>query len=313
MRKVNGIKLSLITLALISSFNANAASVLIDSTGTSSAPNSGFAIGLNNQVGGGGGAVGINNTDTSVLADSNTTFGLFNNTDGASNSLVGGFLNNTGSNNTVNGFSSTVNSNDSVVIGNDHNVSGSSNVDIGSVITDTGIGNINLGGNITNSANNSVVYGSATAPVTNTRNDTVNVGNRTISNVANGTQANDAVNFQQLQAGLASVSGGGSAYDDSGIRNSIAQTNGRVDRLEGQINSVERKLSGGIASVAAMQTAPLVQGKTTMAFAGAQYNGEYAMGASLTKDMGDNTAFTAGIALSTTGHPVIRVGYMIVF
>ena len=48
MRKVNGIKLSLITLALISSFNANAASVLIDSTGTSSAPNSGFAIVCNN-------------------------------------------------------------------------------------------------------------------------------------------------------------------------------------------------------------------------------------------------------------------------
>ncbi|ACT51265.1 YadA-like family protein [Methylovorus glucosotrophus] len=314
MYKKNGIKLSLITIALLSSVNAYAANTINDQTGTSTVNNSDntYVSGPNNTV--------IDSLNLSVVGPNNNVNGLqdgsvsgYGNTfDGSSQlggmqrSTVGGTFNNVASDNsTVGGSSNNVNGADNTVYGVGNNVGGTNLYSIGRGNTVNGDNSGVIGNNSTVNAIGSVAIGDN---LNTTRNNVLDVGGKQVANVGDAVEQGDAVNLRQLQQGLASVQGGGSAYDDSNIRSDLAKTNGRVDRLERQVDKVERKLSQGIASVAAMQNAPLVQGKTTLAVGGATYNGESAIGASVTKSISNNFAITGGIAVSTGGSPVIRIG-----
>lgn len=313
MNNRNKVKLSLITIALLSSINTYAANIIDDTTGTSTVNNSdntyisGPANTINDSLN-----ITVNGQNNSVngLQDGSVS-GNGNRFDGSSqvggmqNTTIDGSLNDVeADNSTVRGSNNFVRGQDLTVYGVDNNIGGSNLISIGRNNTVNGDGSTAIGNNSTVNANNSVALGDN---LNVARDNTLDVGGKTVSNIGDATEQTDAVNLRQLQAGIASVQGGG-AYDDSSIRNDLARTNGRIDNLERQVDRVERKLSQGIASVAAMTSAPLVPGKTTIAVSGATYNGESAVGASITKSVSNNFAITGGIAMSSGGDPVVRVG-----
>ncbi|QHH94568.1 trimeric autotransporter adhesin Ata [Acinetobacter gyllenbergii] len=79
-------------------------------------------------------------------------------------------------------------------------------------------------------------------------------------------------------------------------------TNKRIDNLED-------KMSAGIAATAALEQAPYVPGKLTMAVGGAYYNDQNAVGVTFrrTADNG-RWSLTTGAALGSQGSPLVRIG-----
>ncbi len=118
-----------------------------------------------------------------------------------------------------------------------------------------------LGANAEATGQNSVALGADSLA---SRNNTVSVGRagaeRTISNVADGIYATDAVNLRQLE-------------------------------------NVERKLSSGIAAAMAFTVPTIAQGKSTgLAIGAANYNGASAMSLNLAHKFTDEIIGTAGVA-----------------
>lgn len=318
MNSKQGFKLSLMTIALLTSINAYAVNYIDDQSSSSTATNSDNIVitGPMNQV--------YDSLFVDVDGRGNTVRGLQEGSvrgsgnvfDGSS--IPGGMFRTSinGSSNDVQADNSTIISNngfyrgaDITAIGNNQNLNGFNLYAIGNNNSITGENSGAIGNNNTVNATNSVALGDN---LNVNRDNVVDIGGKNLANVADAVQQGDAVNLRQLQQGLASV-GGGAAYDDSGIRNELARTNGRVDHLERQIDKVEEKMSRGIASVAAMQQAPLVPGKTTIAVGGATYNSQSAIGASMTKSVNDRFALTAGIAMAFGDSPVIKGGFVWTF
>ncbi|WP_374755508.1 YadA-like family protein [Acinetobacter sp. MN12] len=79
-------------------------------------------------------------------------------------------------------------------------------------------------------------------------------------------------------------------------------TNKRIDNLED-------KMSAGIAATAALEQAPYVPGKLTMAVGAAYYNDQNAVGVTFrrTADNG-RWSLTTGAALGSQGSPLVRIG-----
>ncbi|GAB03117.1 trimeric autotransporter adhesin Ata [Acinetobacter sp. NBRC 100985] len=79
-------------------------------------------------------------------------------------------------------------------------------------------------------------------------------------------------------------------------------TNKRIDNLED-------KMSAGIAATAALEQAPFVPGKLTMAVGAAYYNDQNAVGVTFrrTADNG-RWSLTTGAALGSQGSPLVRIG-----
>lgn len=316
MYKKNGFKLSLITIALLSSFNVHAANTIDDSSNTSTVNNSDniFITGPNNDVNNSlntsvqGPNNNINYLDNGSVSGHNNTFdgssllgGMQKTTiDGNSNYVASDNSNVRGSFNDVRGSDNTALSIDSVLNGNNL-------ISVGKGNTLNGDNSTAIGNNSTVNAVNSVALGDN---LNVNRDNVVDVGGKQVANVGDAIQQTDAVNLRQLQQGLASVGGG--AYDDLWIKEDLATTNRRIDRLDRQIDKVERKLSQGIAGVAAMGSAPLIEGKTTVTVNGATYNGEVAVGGSFTSSIRSDFAITGGIAIAGSS-PVAKIGVMFAF
>ncbi|MGY0634172.1 ESPR-type extended signal peptide-containing protein [Luteimonas sp. A478] len=105
----------------------------------------------------------------------------------------------------------------------------------------------------------------------------VNVGNRTISGVAPGVAGNDAVNVNQLNAGVNHAVVTANDYTDQRIN----QVQGDVWHLHGRVDDLEKSINSGVATAMAMRQAPYVAGATTY-FAGfGAYKDQGALGVSL--------------------------------
>lgn len=128
-----------------------------------------------------------------------------------------------------------------------------------------------LGAGAEASGSNAVALGAGSVA---SRNNTVSVGSagaeRTISNVADGIYATDAVNLRQLE-------------------------------------NVERKLSSGIAAAMAFTVPTIAQGKSTgLAIGAANYNGASAMSLNLAHKFTDEIIGTAGVAKGFNGASTSR-------
>ena len=165
--------------------------------------------------------------------------------------------------------------------------------------------------------------------------DNISVGGNQIHNLAAGTDGKDAVNVDQLK-GAVNIFGGGAAVNpDGSIKAPTYNVNGgsydnvgdalgalnqadidlgdRVTNLQqsfnNRIDDVEDRMSAGIASAMALETAPYVPGKYTYAAATAYHNGQAALGITLRKTADNGRwSLTGGVATGTEGDPSVRLG-----
>ena len=115
----------------------------------------------------------------------------------------------------------------------------------------------------------------------------INAGDTQIINVAAGTENHHAVNLGQM---------------NTAITNLEQSFNTRID-------DVEDRMSAGIASAMALETAPYVPGKYTYAAAVAHHNGQSALGVTLRKTADNGRwSLTGGVAAGTEGDPSVRLG-----
>ncbi|OOF46726.1 YadA-like family protein [Rodentibacter trehalosifermentans] len=121
-------------------------------------------------------------------------------------------------------------------------------------------------------------------------NQGINAGNKKITNVAEGTNDTDAVNYAQLK-----------------------RTNNQVHQLENKLNRVDHKLRGGIAQAGAMANIPQVtrSGTSGVGVGVATYRDENAIsvGYSRMSDNGKHIIKTT-VGLDTQGYNMIGAGYM---
>nr|WP_212511780.1 ESPR-type extended signal peptide-containing protein [Acinetobacter seifertii] len=161
------------------------------------------------------------------------------------------------------------------------------------------------------------------------------------------TSSKDAVNGSQLNTtnqALVSALGGGAGYnnitesfsnptynvadksynnvgDALGALNQADQTlNTKIDNVNNKleqafyatnqrIDNLEEKMSAGIAANAALENAPFIAGKVTMAVGAAYYNQQNAVGVTLRKTADNGRwSLTTGAALGSQGSPLVRVG-----
>lgn len=165
--------------------------------------------------------------------------------------------------------------------------------------------------------------------------DNISVGGNQIHNLAAGTDGKDAVNVDQLK-GTVNIFGGGAAVNpDGSIKAPTYNVNGgsydnvgdalgalnqvdinlgdRITNLQqsfnNRIDDVEDRMSAGIASAMALETAPYVPGKYTYAAATAYHNGQAALGITLRKTADNGRwSLTGGVATGTEGDPSVRLG-----
>jgi autotransporter adhesin len=111
---------------------------------------------------------------------------------------------------------------------------------------------------------------------------------RQVANVAAGTQGTDAVNVDQLNAGLAQAN----AYTDQ-----------RVDQLQSGINSVARNAYSGIAAATALTMIPEVDKDKTLSFGigTAGFRGYQAVALGGTARLTENIKMKAGVGMSPGG------------
>jgi autotransporter adhesin len=111
--------------------------------------------------------------------------------------------------------------------------------------------------------------------------------------VANGVAPNDAVNVQQLNAGVASAN----AYTDA-----------RVNGLQGNIDGVARKAYAGVASAMALESAPYIAGKTTYAAGMGYYQSQGAVGIALRRTADNGRWSVTGGVSASAGGVAVRAG-----
>jgi len=233
-------------------------------------------VGNGNTVSGSQGqnlGLSITGSSNSVNASSGTIAGVGNDIDNMTRG-------------TVDGYGNTVtNSSDSQIIGNRNTVSGDQNTTVGNGNTNQANGGAIVGNNsgLGADATNSVILGNNT--YTN-RPDTVDVGGRSISNVAPGTYGTDAVNLDQLQAGMRQTLGQANAYTDQAF-----------SRLDRKINSAGAAAAamGIMAGTAAGNSQA---GRNRFAIGTAGYNGRSAIALGYQRTLSDRMNLTVGVSLS---------------
>lgn len=174
-----------------------------------------------------------------------------------------------------------------VAIGTGAVASGGNSVSLGSSALASGSNDVAIGSGAAASGGNSVALGAGSLA---SEENTVSVGSsgneRRITNVAPGVSETDAVNMSQL---------GGA------VSQAVAQANSYT-------NQQLRKSYGGIAAVAAMESAPYINGALTTSVGLGNYEGESAMAVSLRKTAKDGRwSITGAVSKATTGSFVSRV------
>ena len=193
------------------------------------------------------------------------------------------------------GYANVVTGNNSGAIGDPNVVSGNSSYVLGNNNTVAANNVFVLGNNVTVAAGNdgAVVLGDgSTASGANT----VSVGSanqtRRITNVAPGINGTDAVNVNQLTAGLASAN----VYTDT------------------QVFDLRRTTSYGIAGVTAMTMIPDMDSKQNFSIGvgGASFDGFEALGVAVSARLGEDVKLKAGASISggtTTYGGGLSVGF----
>lgn len=186
------------------------------------------------------------------------------------------------------GSNATVSADGSVALGADTTVASENSVAVGadSSVAAGAAGGVALGQNasVTTGATGSVAIGQDSVA---DEADTVSVGSsgneRRVTNVADGVNATDAVNVQQLQQFSAS-------------------TSGAINRLDSRIDNLSRDAFSGIAAVAAIAGIPApAQGKrTSLGIGYGNYKGENAIAVGFKSDITDNIRITTAIAHSNS-------------
>ncbi|USA47090.1 YadA-like family protein [Acinetobacter sp. C26M] len=171
----------------------------------------------------------------------------------------------------------------------------------------------------------------------------INAGDKKVTGVADGavhSSSKDAINGSQLHQSYQNVGaalGGGAGYDPekgwqapsynvagsnyNNVGDALGAIDNRVTNLGDQLqqafydtnkrmDKLEDKMSAGIAATAALENAPFVPGKLTMAAGAAYYNDQSAIGVTFrrTADNG-RWSLTTGAAMGSQGNsPLVRVG-----
>jgi autotransporter adhesin len=205
------------------------------------------------------------------------------------------------SNNTGGGFSSnggtstapTSSGSNSSAGGQGSVASGSNSSAVGNGSQATGNNSTAIGAGAVSSGTNSAAVGAASSD--GGRSNVVSVGSasnqRQVTNVAPGTQGTDAVNLDQLNAGVAQANG----YTDS-----------RINALQGDINSVARNAYSGIAAAAALTMIPEVDKDKTLAvgIGTAGYRGYQAVAIGASARITQNIKMKAGVGIAPGGDTV---------
>ncbi|WP_151799369.1 ESPR-type extended signal peptide-containing protein [Acinetobacter nosocomialis] len=124
-------------------------------------------------------------------------------------------------------------------------------------------------------------------------NPTYNVGDKSYNNVGDAIGALNQAD-QTLNTKIDSVT--------NKLEQAFYSTNQRIDKLE-------EKMSAGIAANAALENAPFIPGKVTMAVGAAYYNEQNAVGVTLRKTADNGRwSLTGGVAAASQGDPSVRIG-----
>ncbi|HOZ25708.1 MAG TPA: YadA-like family protein [Hyphomonadaceae bacterium] len=216
----------------------------------------------------------ITGSGNTVNASSGTVAGVGNSIDNMTRGTVDGY------------FNSVTNSSDSQVVGNGNTVSGDQNITVGNGNTNQANGGVVVGSHsgLGADATNSVVLGNDTYT---DRSDTVDVGGRSISNVAPGTYGTDAVNLDQMQGGDLRTLFQANAYTDL-----------RFNQLGRRINR-SGAAAGALGIVAA--NAAAIPGDSKFSAGFANYNGESAASVAYQRIFGHrkNVALTVGASFAS--------------
>ncbi len=108
------------------------------------------------------------------------------------------------------------------------------------------------------------------------------------------------MNLDQLNAALANTGGG-----------SLAAANAYTDK---QVTAARKFAAQGIAATAAiLSVTPSAVGKTALGVGTGYYDGEAAIGLSISNALRERWLLSAGIAASGSGKPVARAGLALEF
>lgn len=171
--------------------------------------------------------------------------------------------------------------------GNGAVASGTNALAVGNQSTASGANSTAIGQGATASHDNSVALGRGSATTvgaqtnynaayvgSSTSSGEVNVGSRTVTGVAAGIAGTDAVNVNQLNAGVDYAIGEANSYTDRVINSFLGDAWIRID-------DVERNANAGIATAISLKSAPYVAGKTTYYAGFGAYKDQGAVGISL--------------------------------
>ncbi|MFV5595134.1 YadA-like family protein, partial [Acinetobacter junii] len=169
----------------------------------------------------------------------------------------------------------------------------------------------------------------------------INAGNKVISNVSDGavnSSSKEAVNGSQLNTSnqyITASLGGGAKYENgkftaptynvnNGSYNNVGDALGALNQANidlgnkieqvfyntnNRIDSLEEKMSAGIAANAALEQAPYVPGKVSLAVGAGYYNSQNAVGVTLRKTADNGRwSLTSGAAIGSQGGALVRVG-----
>jgi autotransporter adhesin len=170
---------------------------------------------------------------------------------------------------------------------------GLDSVAVGAQASAAGQDAVAIGHRATASADNAIALGASSSA---DRANTVSVGSsgaeRQITNVAAGTAGTDAVNVQQLNAGLQTTLTGANSYTDQ-----------RISGLSDKIDGVGRTAYAGVAAAMAMQMpAHYVPGRAIVRLGGGYFKGESAIALTARRTADNNTwSVSGGLGVSRAG------------
>jgi autotransporter adhesin len=184
-----------------------------------------------------------------------------------------------GANSSAGGLGAVASGTNSSAVGNGSQASGNNSTAVGTGASSSGNNSAAVGAGSNDDGRSNVVSVGTT------------VNQRQVTNVAAGTQGTDAVNLDQLNAGIAQANN----YTDS-----------RIDALQGSINSVARNAYSGIAAAAALTMIPEVDKDKTLAvgIGTAGYRGYQAVAIGASARITENIKMKAGVGMSPGGDTV---------
>ncbi len=191
----------------------------------------------------------------------------------------------TGTNSAAGGAGAVASGNNALAVGNDSTASGHNSTALGTGSTASGASSTAIGQGANASHGNSVALGAGSSTTVgaqtnynaayvggSTSTGEVNVGGRTITGVAPGIAGTDAVNVNQLSAGV-----------NYAINQANQYTDNRVSQIENDVWNIDRGYRGATASAMAMAGLPqaYLPGKSMLAVGVGGYQSEYGMAVGL--------------------------------